>query len=191
MSRPYFFFFLSNASSTPPPQSAPSFFLHKGGRKRDREKSGREREGRGGGAGFGFGVRKQMKAEFFFSQRYRRKLHAMPHTDTSGYSLYLKVHMVRLLLQPRHSVTQKKPHTHFLFIISPLFSPPTPHLHPFTPPCALCCALHPIPLILMCDRERISAWERENCPFHSIRLTAPQTLSICSLILSLFQFDQI
>lgn len=114
----FLFFFLSNASSTPPPQSAPSFFfprlsffIREGENEKGAGREWRGGEGRGGGAGFGFGVRKQMKAEFLLSQRYRRKLHAMPHTDTSGYSLYLKVHMVRLLLQPPHSVTHNKTHT--------------------------------------------------------------------------------
>lgn len=82
MSRPYFFsFFLPNASSTPPPQSALFFFfifffLSSWGREKMR--GGEERTG----GGFGFGVRKQMKAAFFFPQRYRGKLHAMPHTAT-------------------------------------------------------------------------------------------------------------
>lgn len=76
----------------------------------------------------------------------------------------------------------------FLFAIFPHFS--LHHLHPSIPPWALCCPIYPIFFMLWSDRANHSLEERK-LSFHSSRLTAPSTLSMCSLILSLFQLDQI
>lgn len=120
----------------------------------------------------------------------------MPPTGTSGYFLYLEVHMVGLLLQPPHTFTQIHNHTHTkahsMFTISSLLNNPNPQMHPSIPPCALCCHRpSDFPHSHVWQRMNHGPGERENVSFHSIRLTATRTLFICSLILSLFQFDQI
>lgn len=62
------------------------------------------------------------------------------------------------------------------------------HQHPHSPPCALCCPFRHFPHSH--DWWGASHRLRERkLSFHSIRLTAPQTVSICSLNLSLFQLD--
>lgn len=139
---------------------------------------------------WGFRVRKQMKA-VFFSQRYRSELHAMPHTNNGGFSFHLKVpawpHTQHSFYRTHRRAPQKNAHTLFLFAIFPTFLPPPSASHH-----ELCVVplSRPFSFIHWSDRVNHSPGERK-LPFHSIRLTATPALSICSLILSLFQLDQI
>lgn len=180
MSRPYFFsFFLPNASSTPPPQSAPFFFffvfffLSSWGREKTRQGGERRGEER-----WGFRVWGQKTNEscVFFPSKVQRQT---ARNATHGYSLYLKVHQ----LHCSHLMLSQKKHTHDLCLLFPHFSLPPSHRE-----------LSVVPSIrfpsFSCLTEWITAWGRQNASFRSIRLTVPRTLSICSLILSLFQFDQ-
>lgn len=174
MSRPYFFFLSFKRFIHPSSQTCPDFFLSffiregKNETGRSRKGSGRGWRGEGvlgvGGVVFGFWVRKQMKALFF--HKGTEANYTQCHTGTPAATLSTWKSTWSGFYCSHLTLSHKNTHTYTLRLLFPSFSlPSTSHLHPPIPPCALCCPLYPIPLILMCDREWITAGERGNCPF--------------------------
>ena len=123
-----------------------SFFMREG---ENETRRGEERRGEVGV--LGLGSENKWRLRFFFSSKVQRQT---ARNATHSYSLYLKVHQ----LHCRHlMLSQKKTHTWSLFTISSLFSPSITLW-------ALCCPLHPLPLILMSDRVNHGLGETKCVP---------------------------
>lgn len=137
---------------------------------------------------WGCRVRKQMKA-VFFSQRYRSELHAMPHTNNGGFSFHLKVPAWPHTQHSFYRTHKKCSYTLSVCYFSHI-SPSTIRIPASHHELGVIQLFRPFSLIHWSDRVNQSLRERK-LPFHSIRLTATPALSIASLILSLFQLDQI
>lgn len=110
------------------------------------------------------------------------------HTDTSSYSPYT------WKSEPcfSHLTKNTNSHARSVYYFSTCPSPHSPSASLLQP---TMCSVLPPPSNLPRShdwRKQVTASERERkLSFHSIRLTAPRTVSICSLILSLFQLDPI
>lgn len=157
MSRPYFIFFFPTLLQPLLPNLPHFFFLFfiregENETRRNRERE-REQEGKWGDLG------SENKWGLCFSQRYRDKLHAMPHMDSSGCLVHLKAtllgfHWSRLTLSKTHTFSFCVNYFHtFLTPVSPNVS----H-HP-----TMCSLLSPPSnsLVPMSDRKRITPWVRE------------------------------
>lgn len=196
MSRPYFFLslqcFIHPSSPICPVFFFLSFFLSSCGMEKTRQ--GEIGKGEGRGRWVFWGQRTNESGVFFTKveeQTARNATHRYQRLLSLPESSCLLPHGQAFIVATS-LCTHTNAHIHFFSVYNfpTVFSPHSPSA-----------SLHPIMsslLSLLSDFPHSHVWQRLNhrlgerkLPFHSIRLTAPQTLSICSLILSLFHLDQI